>query len=121
MEEILVPIAMFATVLFVVWIVSHNRYKARVQSAEIVKDMIAANAEVTPEIIKSVGFVPKRRHADLRSGMILIAIGIAFIFFGGAIPDEEGKAVFGAISMFPILIGIALIIFWYAISRKEQA
>lgn len=120
MAEVLVPISMFATVLFVTWVVVHNRYKARVQSAEIIKDMIASKAEVTPEIIKSVGFVPKRAHGDLRTGMILIAIGVAFIFFGGAIPDDEGKAVFAAISMFPILIGIALLIFWYAISRKEE-
>ena len=121
MEDILVPIALFAIIPIIVWAVSHYRYKTRAKSAEVVKAMIAKDVKVTPEIIKSVGFIPKRTHGDLRNGMILIAIGVAFIFFGGAIPDEEGQAVFGAISMFPILIGIALLIFWYAISRKDQA
>jgi len=119
MEDILVPIAMFLSIVLIVWAVIHYRFKSKLNSADVVKTMISNEVEVTPEIIKSVGFVPKRTHGDLRSGMILIAIGIAFIFFGGAIPDEEGQAVFGAISMFPILIGIALLIFWYAVSRKE--
>ena len=120
MEEILIPIAFFATILFVTWVVVHNRYKSRVQSSEIIKDMIATKTEVTPEIIKSVGFVPKRAHGDLRTGLILISIGIAFMLFGGVIPDDEAPEVMMGIAMFPTLIGVALLIFWYAVSRKEE-
>lgn len=119
MSEDLAGIVLFAAIPAVVWAVSHYRYKSKVNSAEVVKEMIAKDVEVTPEIIKSVGFKPKRTHSDLRTGMIMIAIGLGFIVFGGVVPEEEGKAALGAIAMFPILIGIALLIFWYAISRKD--
>lgn len=119
MEEVLVPIALFAIIPVTIWAVSHYRYKAKVNSGEVVKAMIAKDVEVTPEVIKSVGFVPKRSHVDLRNGMILVATGIAFLLFGGAIPEEEGQAAMSGLAMFPILIGIALLIFWYAISRKD--
>ena len=121
MSDDIAGVALFAAVPAIVWAVSHYRYKAKVNSGEVVKQMISSDKEVTPEIIKAVGFAPKRTHSDLRTGMIMIAIGIAFLMLGGVIPDEDGKAAFAAISMFPILIGIALLIFWYAISRKDQA
>lgn len=119
MQDTLVPIALFAMVPAIIWAVSHYRYKAKEKSAEVVKAMIAKDVEVTPEVIKSIGFVPKRSHVDLRNGMILVAVGIAFLLFGGAIQDEEGQAAMSGLAMFPTLIGIALLIFWYAISRKD--
>lgn len=121
MEDILVPIALFAIIPFIVWAVSHYRYKTRAKSAEVVEAMIAKGVEVTPEVVKSVGFIPKRTHSDLRNGLILVSIGIAFVIFGNAIPDDEAPKIMSGIAMFPTLIGVALLIFWYAISRKDQA
>jgi len=120
MAETLGGVAFFFSFVAIVWSVLHFRYKAKARSADVVQSLIENDKDVTPEIIKSIGFVPKRSHLDLRNGMILVAIGIAFILFGGVIPDEEGKAAMAGIAMFPTLIGIALLIFWFAISRKDH-
>jgi hypothetical protein len=121
MEDVLVPIALFAIIPFIIWAVSHYRYKAKVQSSEIIKAMVGKDVVVTPDVVKAVGFTPKRTHTDLRNGMILVAIGLAMIIFGGAVPEDEAQVIFAGMAMFPILIGASLLIFWYAVSRKDNA
>lgn len=120
MSDDIVGVVLFAAVPAIVWAVSHYRYKAKVNSGDVIKQMIASDKEVTPEIIKAVGFAPKRTHTDLRSGLILIAIGIAFMLFGNVIPDDEAPEIMRGVAMFPTLIGIALLSFWYFISRKDR-
>ena len=120
MSDDLAGVALFAAVPAIVWAVSHYRYKAKVNSGDVVKEMIARDKDVTPEIIKAVGFAPKRTHTDLRNGMILVSVGIAFMLFGNVIPDDEAPQIMRGISMFPTLIGIALLSFWYFVSRKDQ-
>ena len=123
MEEVFVPIALFAIIPLIIWAVSHYRYKAKTNSAEVIKAMIAKDVVVTPEVIKSVGFVPKRTHGDLRTALMLIATGTAFFIFGGFVPDDGGdaQAVFSGLASFPVLIGVALLAFWYFVSRKDEA
>jgi ABC-type transport system involved in cytochrome c biogenesis permease subunit len=120
MEEVIAVVGVFGSLPLIIWLVIHYRFKAKAKSAEIVQAMIANDKEITPELIKSVGFTPTRRHGDLRTGLILLAIGIAFFIFGGMIPEDEAQAVFAGIASFPILIAIAMIAFWYFVSRKDQ-
>jgi len=75
--------------------------------------------EVTPEIIRAVGFAGKRSHSDLRTGMILVAIGMATFLLGGMVPEDDAQSVLGGIAMFPLFIGIAYLGFWFMISRKD--
>ena len=120
MEEVLVPIVLFATVPFIVWAVSHYRYKARVKSSEVRQAMINKCETLTPGIIQSLGVKPQNRHGDFKTGLILLAIGLATILFGGAVPDEEATRIFGGLAMFPILVGIAYIGFWFFLGRKPE-
>lgn len=118
MEDTLVPIVLFATVPFIIWAVSHYRYKARVKSSEVMQAMVNKGDTLTPEIIQSLGVKPQNPHGDLKTGVILVAIGLATILFGGAIPDEEAHQVFAGFAMFPLLVGIAYIGFWFFLGRK---
>ena len=120
MEDVVAVIGIFGAIPFIIWVVLYFRYKAKAKSAEIIKSMLDKDTSVTPELIKSVGFTPRRSHNDLRSGMLWVAIGLATVLFGGAIPEEDAAQVFAGIAMFPMLIGVALLIFWFAISRKDQ-
>lgn len=122
MEEIFVPLGLFAIIPVIIWTIQHYRQKAKDRSTEVIQSMIAKDVEITPALIKSVGFQAKRAHGDLRTSMILIAIGVAMISFGRAIPDDDGEAqaIFAGLSSFPILIGLALLAFWFMVSRKEQ-
>lgn len=121
MNDILVPIVIFASVPFIVWAVSHYRYKARVKSSEVMQALVNKGETLTPEIIQSLGVKPQNRHGDLKTGLILIAIGLATILFGGAIPEDEAKQVFAGLAMFPLLVGIAFIGFWFFLGRKTVA
>ena len=120
MEEIFGIVFIFGSIPLIVWLALNHKYKNRVKSAELVQALIAKDKEITPQVIKAVGFTPRRRHSDLRTGLILLAIGAAMFIFGGMIPEEEGQKVFGGLASFPILIAFALIAFWYFVSRKDQ-
>ncbi len=119
MEGTVAIIAVFGTIPLILFIATYFRYKAREKNVELVKAMLDKDKEITPEVIKAVGFTAKRSHSDLRTGMILVAIGVAMFLFGGIIPDEEGQGVMSGLSMFPLFIGVAYLAFWFIISRKD--
>lgn len=120
MEDILVPLGFFSVIPLVVAIVTINRRKAQVAMSEVMKEMVAKGEPLTPETIKALGVRQRPKHADLRTGLILIAIGIATIFLGGAIPEDEAQAAFGSLAMFPILVGLVLVGLWAFIGRKSD-
>jgi len=121
MDGIIAIIGAFSVIPLSIWLILNHKYKTKAKSAELIQAMIAKDQDVTPDIIKAIGFMPARRHADLRTGLILMAVGLAFFIFGGVIPEEEAQIVFGGIAMFPILISLAILIFWYFVSRKDEA
>lgn len=120
MEGVFAVIGVFGCIPLIIWIVSHYRSKTKAKAAELINALINKDKEVTPEIIKSIGFVPARAHGDLRTALILGAIGTSMFIFGRMIPDEEAHSVFAGLASFPILIGVALFAFWFFVSRKEE-
>jgi len=120
MEEILIPFVVFGSLALIVWTVLHHKVKAKAQNADVIKAMIEKDQPITPDIIRSVGFMPKRRHGDLRTGLILVAIGLAFMTMGQVIPEDEAPQIMTGIASFPLLIGFAITAFWYFVSRKDE-
>ena len=119
MEEVLAIIGIFGIIPLIVFLGLYFRYKARSKNVELVQSMLDKDKEISPEIIRAVGFTAKRSHADLRTGMILVAIGAALFIFGGIIPDDDGQMVLGGLALFPLFIGMAYLGFWFLISRKD--
>ncbi|MBL4869458.1 MAG: hypothetical protein JKX72_00750 [Robiginitomaculum sp.] len=120
LEGVFGIIGFFGSIPLITWLVLNHKLKIRVKSAELVAALIAKDKDITPDLIKSVGFNATRSHADLRKGLILLAVGIALFLFGGMIPEEEAQAVFGGLAMFPVLISFAYLAFWYFVSRKDE-
>ncbi len=119
MEDILVPIAFFAMPALIVWAVSHYRYKSRAKLSDMVQSLIASGQTVDDKLLKSLTVAQKGPHADLRGGLISIAVGIGFTLMGRAIPEPEAGPIMAAIGSIPILIGLALIGFWFFVGRKQ--
>lgn len=119
MEEIFAIIGVFGMIPLIVFLGLYFRNKARSKNVELVQSMLDKDKDISPEIIRAVGFTGKRSHSDLRTGMILIAVGAAMFIFGGMIPDDDGQAALGGLAMFPLFIGIAYLGFWFMISRKD--
>ena len=121
MEEVLAVIGVFGMIPLIVFLGLFFRNKARSKNVELVQAMLDKDKDITPEIFRAVGFTGKRSHSDLRTGMILVAIGLALLVFGGVVPDHEAEAqaVLSGIAMFPLFIGAAYLAFWFMISRKD--
>jgi len=118
MEEVLVPIALFAIIPVIVWSVSHYRYKSHQRASSVMEKMVEKGEPLTPELIQSLGIRPRQPHGDLRTGIILISIGIAMLLLGGVVDDHEAANFFGGLAMFPLLVGAAFILCWFLIGRK---
>ena len=120
MEDIFVPIALFGALALIVWAVGHHRYKTSRETATVLTAMVDKGEPLSPEIIRALGVRSRPRHADLRTGLILIAIALATFFFAGLIPDDEGTTVMTGIGMFPFLIGLVFTGLWVFVTRKDE-
>jgi len=119
-DEVLIPITLFAIIPVIVGLVSYNRRKAQVAMSEVMKSMAEKGEPLTPEVIRSMGVRQRPKHADLRLGLILIAVGIATLSLGFVIPEEEAQEAFTGVAMFPILVGVVLVGLWTFIGRKSE-
>lgn len=120
MEEILVPIAFFAIIPAIVWAVAAYRHKSHAATVQLLETMAEKGETITPEIIKTLGVRRRPQHADLRLGLILIAIALSVVIFGTVIPDEEATEIFRGLASFPFLVGLVFLGLWFGIGRKSE-
>ncbi len=121
MEDTLVPIALFAIAPLIVWAVVAYRYKTKKAVMNLLESMTQKGETITPATIHALGIRPRSRHADLRTGIVLVALASAFFAFGAIIGEEDAIRGLSGIAMFPLLIGAAYIGLWTFIGRKEPA
>lgn len=119
MEEVLVPLGFFAMAPLIVWAICAYRYKTKKAIMALLETMTNKGEPVTPQTIYALGIRPRNKHADLRTGVILVALAIAIVLFGGVIPEEDAQRGLAGISMFPLLIGVAYLGLWAFIGRKQ--
>lgn len=121
MEETLVPIALFAIAPLIVWSVCAYRYKTKKSIMKVLEAMTQKGETISPETVYALGIRPRNKNADLRTGIILIALALAFFIFGVMIGEEEAIRGLSGIAMFPLLIGAAYVGLWVFVGRKEPA
>ncbi|MEP3655832.1 MAG: DUF6249 domain-containing protein [Litorimonas sp.] len=121
MEEVLVPIALFAIAPLIVWAVCAYRYKTKKAIMKVLEAMTHKGEPISPAVIHALGIRPRNRNADLRTGIILIALAVAFFLLGAIIGEEDAIRGLSGIAMFPLVIGAAYVGIWAFIGRKEPA
>ncbi len=108
--EIVIPVAVFASIVAVVWVSQHFSAKKRADAYATVRSAIEKGQEITPEAMESM---TRLAHplADLRRGVLLIALTIAFAALAGIVSTEDEEAVrpLLGISVFPLTLGLAYI------------
>ena len=114
MDAILVPIAMFAMILGIVWVVTSARSRSRENIQKTIQAAISNHTELTPETIQALGARAAKPYADLRAGVILVAVALGFIGLGlgvSTVDDVEVNivAIMAGVGAFPGLVGLALI------------
>ena len=115
-EDIVVPVVFFGAIAGIVWLVSHYNFKKRLTLHETVRHAVDKGQDLTSALITD----PVR--ADLRRGVLFLAVGVAFGFLGVMVGMEEGEAVKPMIGVasFPVFIGLAYLGLWAASRRGQQ-
>ncbi len=104
--EIVVPLALFFTILLVVISTLVLRYRRHAQIQETLRLMIEKGAEIPPELLTP----PVSQYGDLRRGLILVGAGLSLsILIGLAEGFGSGS---WAVGLVPTFIGAAYLIVW---------
>lgn len=86
--DALVPIfgivAVFGMPLFIVWIALHFNNKKKEQFHTSLQKLIESGQQLSPELLQSIpGYVEEEKKvSDIKSGAILIGIGIGVVLLG---------------------------------------
>ena len=89
-EDIIVPIAFFGSIAGIVWLVSHYNFKKRLTLHETVRHAVDKGQDLTGEAMEKLALITDPVRADLRRGVLFMAVGIAFGFLGLMVGIEEG-------------------------------
>ena len=121
-EEIIVPIAVFGSIAGIVWLVSHYNFKKRLTLHETVRYAIDKGQDLTGDAMEKLALATDPVRADLRRGVLFLAVGVAFGFLGLMVGMEEGEAVRPMIGVasFPVFIGLAYLGLWAAGRREKR-
>lgn len=119
MVEILVPMSLFFSVALVAILFVYFRYRARSETQRTLREAIERGQEMTPEFVKLLGDPPRHPNADLRRGIVALAIGAAFAVFGLLLGEEDAIRPMLAVASFPCVIGLAYLALWKTGGRKD--
>ena len=110
--EAIVPSILFLVLGTVLVLFFWFRYRMRGEMQQTIRTAIDKGQELTPEIIERLGQPKPRKDRDLRWAIIFVAVAVALVIFGAAVPDKSDDAMQAmlAISAFPFCIGIAFFV-----------
>lgn len=124
MEDILVPLGLFAMVVAIVAINVAGSASRRKAVLATVQEAIRSGQELKPETIKALGVQEKPKGGDLKAGAILIAIAAALVVLGFTIGSVDGDteiiSIMTAVAAFPGFIGVVLVLFGLFSKKKDQ-
>lgn len=114
MQDVLIPIFLFAAIVAIIWLYSHYNFKKRNSAHETLRLAVEKGQEVSPELVERMSAMTDPVKSDLRRGILLIAFGVAFMILGAIMPHDEPEAMRGilAISSFPVVLGLAYLGLW---------
>jgi len=124
--EILAPATVFGSVVLIVWIIVSNRTRRNREVLETVRSAIQSGQQMTPETIRALGVERKKKGGDIRWGIILVSIALAFVSLGytiGAVDGgdaEEAFVIMTGVAAFPGFVGIALIVMGVFMRDKSE-
>ena len=122
MVEELIPIAMFAAIALIFFIVLYFRQRSRADMQQTIRLALERGTELTPELISRLGTPSEpSKNKDLRLSLIWLALAAGLALIGIAVPDPSGYAFRGCLAgaALPFAIGIAYLIMWRYGARNE--
>ena len=121
MSEDLIPMVLFITIGAIFALAFYLKYKTRHDVQNTVRAAIERGESLSPELIETLAVSISSPYADLRKGVISLALGAAGMSFAALLGQEDAMGPIMALSVFPILVGIAYLGLWYFIGRHKVA
>lgn len=115
MEETVAVVAMtalitgFALPVVLVALILYYRHRKARLAHETITRLVEKGLPVPPELLEP----PRRSHAGLRAGLVLVALGLALSFF------FAGWGPGWSIGLIPGLMGAALLVSWKIESKHR--
>lgn len=112
--ELIVPVTMFASIVGIVWLVSHFNYKKRLTLHETMRHAVEKGQDMSGDLMEKLALITDPVRADLRKGVLFLAFGAAFGFLATMIGMENGEAIMPMIGIasFPVFLGLAYLGLW---------
>ena len=117
-EDILVPLIVFGSIAFIAFAAFHFSYKKRMVVYEAIRVAIEKTGNADPQLIEAIVRENVGRNGDLRKGIVLVAVAIAFAVLGLSIPEKEAIGPMLGVASFPGLVGLAYISFHFFAPRE---
>jgi hypothetical protein len=117
-EDVFVPFVVFASLAAIVISAFFFSYKKRIVVYDAIKVAIEKTGSVDPALVEAIIRDNVGPFADLRKGIILIAVAAAFAVLGFSIPDDEAVRPMLGIAAFPGLVGFAYVGFHFFAPRE---
>jgi len=111
-EEVWIPIVLFAAVALVLWAFFYYRYRSRSDLQATVRQAIEKGHELSPELLARLGEPSDPKNADLRRGVVAVALGLGFAVFGIVLGEQDAVRPLIAVGTFPFLVGVAYLGLW---------
>ena len=119
-EGLWIPIVAFLVIGTVSIMVTYFRYKTRMGTEKTIRLALEKGNELSPEMLDRLSNPKKGGIADLRRGMVSVAVGIGFVILGFMVDDEEAIRPMIGIAMFPMFVGFAYLILWRLGEREQK-
>jgi hypothetical protein len=114
--EILIPVASFAMIVAIVWLLQHFAFRKRSEAFQTLRLAIEKGQPLTPDALDAMARISSP-IADLRRGIVFISIAAGFAAFATIIGTGPGwddgrvevmRGLYG-IATFPLFIGLAFL------------
>lgn len=121
MDGIFVPIVLFCVIGICVALGMYYRFRSRQELQLTVRNAIDSGQPFSPEVLAGLSRALFPPQSDLRKGIVLCAVGIAFIIFAFMIDEEDAIGPLLGLSAFPFTVGIAYLILSKIGKDQDQA
>jgi hypothetical protein len=112
-----IPISFLLGAALVISLQLYFSHRGRAETQQTIRAALEHGQTLTPEVLKEIGDASRSPHADLRRGVIAIAIGLGIMAigaFGIDLSEEElvSQGTLVGIGILPLLIGVAYLALW---------
>ncbi len=111
--EILVPISLFAMIFGISTVVLYYRYRARQDMQSTIRAVIESGQTLSTDVLEELTTALHPQRSDLRRGVVLVSLGLALVFLGWAIGEEDAFGPLLGVSAFPFFTGLAYLGLWF--------